>query len=231
LNTETLIYTHEGVDIVCLQNGLVDGSWSECLQFALNSIDEEIVIYMQEDYFMSGAVNSKEINNAFALLKKRNFDCLHLTDQCNNGPFIKETGIDMLWEIPRKVEYRVSMQAAIWNKNSLLKILNSWESGWEFERFGTKRSNALLDKVMCVNQSSYGDKRQILPYIFTGIIKGQWNPEVVEPFEQNGILIDYQLRGFVERLEVFSLKSKIKTLTNIMCSYFRNYVYYKIKMK
>ena len=62
LNTETKVYAHEGLNIISIQNNIYtpDNSitWSECLIKALQVIDDEIILYMQEDYILKSFVKS-----------------------------------------------------------------------------------------------------------------------------------------------------------------------------
>ena len=226
LNSEDKSYKLEGLEIISIKSGLSLSTWSECLQYAIKSIEEDYLIYMQEDYFLHSKVNNILINKYFELFKINNFDCLHLTDQCSEGPFLKKTINPNFWEIPKKTKYRASTQAAFWKKESLLKIIRPWESGWDFEKFGSKRSNKYLEKMMCVNQDLHSiNNNEIIPYIFTGIIKGKWKPDVVNLFSNNDISVDFSKRGFVE----YNLKSrfiyKIFTFLKILKSYCKNLIY------
>lgn len=198
LNSETKDYQHNELNIVCIKNGLTSKPWTQCLKSALDFIEEENIIYLQEDYFLHAAVNNSSLESYFKKFKDNNLDCLHLTDQCTTGPFDINTGIENVWKIKKGASYRLSTQAAFWKNKSLLKILRPWESGWDFEKFGSIRSNQSLQKIMCVNQDVHNIKsNQLLPYVFTGIIKGKWKSEVQDIFKNNNIAIDFKKRGFV----------------------------------
>jgi hypothetical protein len=199
------------------------GTWSECLKYAIDSIDEDYFIYMQEDYFLHSKVKNSVVNEYFNLFKTNNFDCLHLTDQCNNGPFITKTTDPNFWEIPIKTKYRVSTQAAFWKKEAYLKLLRPWESGWDFENYGSIRSNNRLQAIMCLNQDIYNIKsNQLLPYVFTGVIKGKWNIEVQSIFKKNNIVMDFEKRGFVNLQKKFRPLRKVRSLSKIIKSFVRN---------
>ncbi len=226
LNTETKSFKYENLNIISVKSNLQQGTWSECLKYAIDTIDEKYFIYMQEDYFLHTNVNNKLINKYFEFFKSNNFNCLHLTDQCNNGPFIKKTINPNFWEIPKKTNYRASTQASFWKKESFLKIIRPWESGWDFERYGSRRSNKYLEKIMCLNQDLHSiNNNEIIPYVFTGIIKGKWKPDVVDLFINNDISVDFSKRGFVE----YNLKCrfiyKIFTLLKLLKSYCKNLIY------
>jgi len=215
LNTETKEYHYSGLNIISIQNGLTGKPWSQCLKHALEFIDEEHILYMQEDYFLHSSVNNLLVKEFLDKFKTNNLDCLHLTDQCTSGPFNKNTCIENVWEIEKRANYRLSTQAAFWRKDSLIKLIRNWESAWQFEHYGKKRSNYLLNKVMCVNQNKFKkDKNEVLPYVFTGIIKGKWNKEVVELFNNSNIQIDFEKRGFYYPKQK-TLKQKILSRLNL----------------
>lgn len=223
LNSEHKSFNIEGLEIISVKNNLSLSTWSECLQYAIDKIEEDYFIYMQEDYFFHSKVNSRIINEYFELFKTSDFDCLHLTDQCNNGPFKKNTINPNFWEIPKNTKYRASTQAAFWKKKSFLKIIRPWESGWDFEKFGSKRSNKYLKKIMCVNQDLHSiNKNELLPYVFTGIIKGKWKPEIVDVFKRNNIKVNFNKRGFVNSNS--RLINKLFTFFKIFMSYCKNYI-------
>lgn len=226
LNTETKSFKYENLNIISVKSNLVNGSWSECLKYAIDSIDENYFIYMQEDYFLHSNVNNKVVNEYFNSFKTNNFDCLHLTDQCNNGPFIKKTINPNFWEIPKKTIYRASTQAAFWKKEAFLNILRPWESGWDFEKYGSIRSNHSLQKILCVNQDIHNIKsNQLLPYVFTGIIKGKWKSEVQNIFKNNNIITDFEKRGFVNPRNRNSVLQKSITFFKIIKSFIRNHLF------
>jgi len=215
LNTESKEFTFEGLEIVSVKNGLTNKPWSQCLRYALEFIEEEDIIYMQEDYFLHTLVNNRLVKSYFKKFKENDLDCLHLTDQCTNGPFSKETWIDSVWEIKKGASYRLSTQAAFWKKESLKKLIRPWENGWQFEHYGTKRSNYLLNKVMCVAQDKFmKGENEILPYVFTGIIKGKWKEDVSGLFAANEINVDLTQRGFY-KYKKKSIAQKFKANLNI----------------
>lgn len=225
LNTEEKSFACEGLDIVCIQSGLTDGSWSKCLDYGIRQIEEDSFIYMQEDYFFHSDVNHDHISELHKVFESSGCDCLHLTDQCTKGPFDRNTFDIRLWAVEKGASYRVSTQAAFWKKESLIKVIRPWETGWEFEQFGTRRSCKLLSHILCVNQDLYTkDATEILPYIFTGIIKGKWKQEVVALFKINEIQIDFSKRGFVESARKNWI-DRFKSLIGIIRKYIKNSIF------
>ena len=197
LNTETKDYSFDGLQIKVVKSGLTEGSWSECLAFAIEFMNVDQFLYLQEDYFLRDSVSQDSIFEIFSIFKSLNVDCLHLTDQCTTGPFSEFDGDDRFWLVDEGAPYRVSTQAAIWSSDSILSLLRPWETGWEFEHNATKRALRSAIQVICLRQDYYGvGKLELMPYIFTGVIKGKWNRAVETLFLEHGIDLDLRQRGF-----------------------------------
>ena len=203
LNTEYKDYSYAGLDITavkgCERNGFPRSkraTWSQCLKWALEMMDTDIVLYMQEDYFLKDEVKNDIVEEYVALMRKHSdIKCLHLTDQSVESTQPSEyTNLD---EVRVKQKYRVSCQAALWRKEELLSLVRDWESAWEFEEFGSKRSSAMGKRYLTVSHDYVKlDEFEIIPYIFTGIIQGRWYRPVVPLFEANGIEMDHSRRDF-----------------------------------
>lgn len=224
LNTENKTFSYEDLNIISIKNGLTKGTWSQCLDYALGVIQEVNILYLQEDYFFNDIVQGELLNEFYEKFVKLHIDCLHLTDQSTPGPF-KKTTDDMIWEIEKNAPYRISCQAAYWKKDVLRSYLRKHESAWHFEHYGTKRSTKKNGKFYVVNTNQFGcGKKEILAYVFTGIIKGKWNVKVQQLFSKHNIEIIFSKRGFykpdphkkpfiekVQELKVNELKSRIKS--------------------
>ena len=216
LNTEYKDYSYAGLNVIPVKGCVgkkIKGSfatWSQCLKWALDSIPEDIILYMQEDYFLKSQVQTSMIDNAVNLmLENKDIKCIHLTDQAcpTSGPSVYE-GYDQCVLLDK---YRVSCQAALWYKEELYALLREWESAGEFEQFGSKRSAVLNHTYIAVSSKIVKkDSFEILPYVFTGIIKGRWYEETIPLFEKHNIVMDWSKRGLLSEVkpETFCQKSK-----------------------
>jgi len=203
LNTEYKDYHQEGLSIlslkVCEKHGIPINkkiSWSQCLKWALENIDTEIVLYMQDDYFLKEKVKNEIIENFVHLMTiNEDIHCIYLTDQ---GPTAgNNSKFENLNVVPKKHKDRISCQAALWKKDVLLEYILTYESGWNFEWWGSKRAAILNHNFFVVNQDWVKlNHFEIIPYIFTGIIGGKWFKEVIPLFEKHEIKIDYKKRAF-----------------------------------
>ena len=95
---------------------------------------------------------------------KKRFICSDCRERLKSNPLrVLDCKNPKCQEIKKGAPYRLSTQAAFWKKDSLLKLIRNWESGWEFERYGMKRSNYLLNKIMCVDHDKFKkDAKEIL---------------------------------------------------------------------
>lgn len=202
LNTEFLEYKHEGLKINSLAVSKGDEmtrlSWSKCLINALYKIEDEIILYMQEDYFIYDLVKNQTIEHYVELmLADKSIDCIHLTDQgvIPDG----RSSYEGLLKVKQVQRYRISCQAALWRKDTLRSYLRKWENAWQFEQYGSKRSSILKHQFYVIDPSSkLVDNLNIIPYIFTGIIQGKWHNNISEIFSKNNIDINYKLRGYIK---------------------------------
>lgn len=170
-------------------------SWSKLTRWALEAIPSDIILFMQEDFFLKAPVKSDIIDEYFALMIAHpEIKCLHLTDQCGKGSHPSE--FKNLDEMDLRRPYRISCQSALWRKQELLTLLRDRESAWEWEMFGSTRSSALGHLYLQVSRDYVRlGEFEILPYVFTGIIKGKWFKEVPDLFRENGIEMDLSTRG------------------------------------
>jgi len=230
LNTEYKEYTYPGLNIVSVKSceGLNDAhliTWSECLKRGLSAIDNELVLYLQEDYFLKSKVNDNAIFNFAKLMRSENIDCVHLTDQNTQGPFTASSPYEGLWTINQESEYRISCQAAIWKREVLSSYIRTYESAWNFEDFGTTRSSVLNHKFYMVDRTQVKlNVSEIIPYVFTGIIKGKWLDEVVPLFKKHQIIIDFSKRGITNNKEPKTLRTRIENRIKRLPNYFRNQI-------
>ena len=202
LNTETKSFNFQGLKIISIQSNKLNPNnkitWSECLIRALKVIETDVILYLQDDYFFKDFVkNDLIIKYSDLMVKHKDIDCIHLTDQAVLAEN-KMSHHPCLYPVKLKQDYRISCQAALWRKEILLKYLRSHENAWQFEKFGSKRALIFKDNFFVVDPKQVKlNQFEVIPYIFTGIIKGRWKEEVVPLFDENKITIDYEKRGFL----------------------------------
>jgi len=217
LNTETKSYSYPNLPIrtSCVGNSIQARqlTWSEALIACLDLIETDLVLYLQEDYFLNGHADLPFINQCAELMVEQGISTVQLTVFGSQGPF-HPTAYPELWEIDQHAPYRIAMQAALWQKDHLRAYLRPHENGWQCELFGSVRARRRRDLFYCLNREVFSEHgRHVFPYVKTGIIKSQWYaPAVVELFQLHHIEIDFSRRGFyqakprsIERLRTLAL--------------------------
>ncbi|NBB31616.1 hypothetical protein GVN22_25050 [Cellulophaga sp. BC115SP] len=203
LNTEKKEFAFDNLDITSLKVASSrpelnnsHAKWGQCLRWALENIESDVVLYLQEDYFLKDYVKNDIIEKYVDLITSNNeIDCIHLTDQ--GSPGLYSSPFENLQLVPKYHQDRISCQAALWRRDVLLQYIRDFESGWNFEWWGSKRAGILNHGIYSVDRNwvKLGNY-EIIPYLFTGVVGGKWLLEVVPLFEKHQIIIDYEMRGF-----------------------------------
>jgi hypothetical protein len=218
LNTEFKNYVHPGLNIKStkVHEGVTNSklTWSECLIKALQKVETPFVLYLQEDYFIECKVNEKKINEFSELMfNNPKIKYIGLTHFGNKGPFKEWENKDLVI-VSQNANYRISTQAAIWDKKTLLSYLKVDENGWMFEIFGSKRAKKNEELFLTTNRNIYNKENPIIQYEHTGIIKGKWHHKMPELFLNHLIDIDFDIRGIYKPKYWFI--RKIETLKKLL---------------
>lgn len=118
--------------------------WSNGLVDTLKYYDDEHFVIMLEDYWLCRGVNHQAVGTLHELCQLYpQILRLDLTDDrqyCGDMrefDYIRYYGYnDILWT-PSDSAYQISLQAAIWNRKTLLGVTVPNESSWQFETAGT----------------------------------------------------------------------------------------------
>ena len=201
LNTEQQEFSWPRVDVRATQVARVlsqrDPSWSECLEAALEACPTDLILYMQEDYFLRAPVRSDLLDEFATRMTTEHIDCIRLLECDNAGPWLERD--DDIWPVDKSALYRMSLQAGLWRKTALQSLLRRHENPWQLEVWGSRRVNRKGLKIYSVNRHRFmGAGTEIIPYVPTGVVKGRWDRDVVESlFSKEAIKIDFSERGFV----------------------------------
>lgn len=203
LNTEYKDYSYQGLNIKCTKicqvhgcNPKVRQTWSQCLLWALEMIDTDIVLFMQEDFFLYAPVDNSAVLKYVQMMNDNDkIHCLHLTPYLDGDK--DGTGIPNIDFVDRKYAYRVDCQSALWRNSVMREYVDIRESAWEFEKLGSMRARFMHHNFYKIKKQ-FLESHLILPYYCTGIIKSRWSKRVCQIFSENGITVDYSIRGFYE---------------------------------
>jgi len=192
--------------------------WGECMIRSLRRVDSPVVLLILEDFFLCDSVDVGQIESLVDVMIRTKCTHIGLTQYAKTGPFYA-TDDPMLWKVDRKADYRINIQAGLWDTAGLRRNLRSRESAWDMEIWGSIRAQKSDDLIMCVNKDWLGSGKisPIVPYVSSGIRHGRWERHVVvDLFRSHGIDMDFTKRGFTDELPVDTLSMEKRwTLSHI----------------
>lgn len=173
LGTESKHFSFTGLDIRCpLSGGEIYRQWSERLLQLLKKIDDEYILFMLDDFWLTEKVDVAKFNRVFSYMrdnKNIGFICLlHEEKFFLKGEIrdkITASEYEDLNEWKKGLPFRITTQAGLWRKKYLIKLLRSHESAWYFETRATWRSKFYHERVFDV-------KRDIITYPIGGFLGG-----------------------------------------------------------
>ncbi len=176
-----------------------DRGWSSNLLVALEQIAHPYVLYLQEDYFLTGPVNRTQLAQDFAEVMDSGADSL-----CFRARSAPDAGFQALNDrfgiVPLTSDGRTRCQVTLWKRSAFQSILRPGETAWNFEARGSARTQAM--RIL-----SYGSRDDTpIPYLMSAISRGFWMPEAVALCRAHNVQIDpffrpvYSSRSWQRRL-------------------------------
>ena len=221
LNTEFKELSYPDLNIISVKacegksfNGKY-ATWSQCLKWALEKIDTDIILYMQEDYFLNGKVDNNMIEHYVRYMyEKPDVPCIHLSDAGIPSCEDADSTEHLCYSDSTFFSY-VSCQTAIWKKSVLLKLLREHETAWNFEWWGSKRARYMKLHFLTINRDWLLNDHLVIPYIVTGVIGGKWYKPVEKLFCEHSIKMDFSYRGFYDTNHKKTIKERLKLKQSI----------------
>ena len=160
-----------------------DRGWSSNLHSFLERIAHPYVFYFQEDYFLTGPVDSEQLARDFAEVMEADADslCFRARSKLDAGfqPLNERYGI-----VPLDSVGRTRCQVTLWKRSALQSILREGETAWNFEARGSARTQEM--QIL-----SYRRRENTpIPYLMSAISRGLWMPEAIALCRQHGVAID-----------------------------------------
>ena len=161
--------------------------WSGRLSRGLSQVPTQSILLILEDFFFRTKVDQSRVAEAVRNFETLNAKCLRLIPRPAPTDTSNPSGFAKLGTITVGTPYRVSTQAAIWNKAVLQELLQSGESIWSFELDGSERS-AKFDTGF------FGTTDHVLTYRHHVVEKGRWFPWSAREFAKQNIGCDFSRR-------------------------------------
>jgi hypothetical protein len=201
LITEQKDYGFEGLNLTAAKIGrMPDGNrwpFSDAVIEALKKIETKYILWTLDDLFLTGPVESRKIEDLVRRMSEKDYTHIHLTPNARTKRAYLPSSEPDLWTLSSNYRYRLSLLNGLWNRKRFLTYLRPGENPWQVEIFGSRRACKRPDSFFCVKSDSPLDSSTWpIPYLVTGVTKGQWEHKVEPLFEQHGINVDYSRRGF-----------------------------------
>jgi hypothetical protein len=180
-------------------------SWSGALINALNFLKDDYILLFLEDLFLTDYVNTKAVLEIIDWSIETNVNYLRL----NPSPKPDIYYNNLVGIIKKGAIYRASTMFSLWKKEVLLDLLRPEENAWEFEIYGSERSDK-YDGFYCTWNIYF-------KYV-NGVIKGKWNRRAVKKLKGLGIEVDLTRRkvmGFPEQVK-YELNEKMSKIFKII---------------
>jgi hypothetical protein len=168
-------------------------NWANCVREYLAILDTPYVLLMLEDFFLRKPVETMQVVSCFEAMVKLQGMMLRLVPR--PSPDLPVAGLPLIGQIKPGAPYRVSMQATIWHRQTLLDLMREGETIWQFEAQGSRRSDAMGGGFYCV-------WRPVLPYKHHVVERGKWFRHEARRFERMGIGCDFSRRPIMTRCEM-----------------------------
>lgn len=173
-------------------------SWSHRVRMALNNIKEDNLLVLLEDYFFYENINDEKIQTFFRVFQEKNYDYLRLMPI---PPEYKKKK-NNIYPLDPSFIYGVNLQAAIWKKDYLLKLLYDDDfSAWEFEA-RQKMDSKFRIQGNCMTLNYIG-----LNYL-NGVVQGKWYPRTIRELSKRGIVIPINNRPIIKKRSLIVMDMK-----------------------
>lgn len=178
--------------------------WGTNTRKALEKLDVDYLIYLQEDYFLTSNVDTENIFKYLEYCKTNQIDYLRLGYPFRDNNRI---GSSDYCNDPLTCKYALSLQPSIWNKKKLLELCIDGFTGWDYERKIAKYINKMnLSVTSQVLFSSVAKERGFPMLQGTAIRKGKWTRRAKDYLQTYSFYEELRGREVEGRLLTFLIK-------------------------
>lgn len=182
LGANTLEYPDQRVRTLRSSHGT---TWTDRVREQLESLQSTYVLLWLEDFLLRAPVPTARVVEALAFAQERDATVVRLVPRPPAD--IPDGAAPSFGAIRPGAPYRVSTQAAIWNRRRLLELMRTGESIWAFELEGSRRSDSDTDRY-------FGVFATLLPYGHHVVERGKWFPHAVRWARRERVTLDLSRR-------------------------------------
>ena len=200
LNTETKTFN----DLRVNELHFNEKSWSSRLINCLKSLEEQYVVLLLDDFFITRRVDTDEFFKVIRFMDSSDIDAVyfkHITGQMSDKLFLNR-----YIEMNPDVKYYMTFQACVWKRESLIRILVPDVSPWDIEEKNLINRDVHF-RVLCDSLGSFSDcSKDVFPYFWAketgyGIYKSKWLWNNKKLFRDNGMVFKRRKLGYLSRFE------------------------------
>ncbi len=194
-----LLPDYEGVTVFSAGK---DAEWSKKVQVALDNVKEKYVILLLEDFFITREVNNDNLKGLLKVIQNNGVKYCKLLNQSKiRGK--RFNGDKQIRIIGEKVQYGVSLQPAIWDREFLKELVGEENyNAWIFEYNQVKNKSHAKEGVICL-----ADKRNLLE-ITHAIVQSKYLPPAVKTFKKQKYVLNTEARAVLSKKEYFKYRAK-----------------------
>ena len=164
--------------------------WTKRIRETLADIDDEQVLIIMDDFFIRQPVDTKRIEYLSKELKG------NIATFCFEKSYdINDVDTDIVGMKKRQhgSDYEVCINCGLWQRDKLIDVLERDSDPWDVE---LNQDNRCYDYY--INSGEYIIDWGYVTWIPTGLFKGKWCRNTIPFFEQEGITMDYDKRGYYD---------------------------------
>lgn len=182
--------------VKCIMTG-EDINWSRNLENALIQIPEQNIILLLDDFFITGPIRTQVFEDIVEQYVSKKAAYVELMPLSKLGNQIrKKNKSSLLSSIPKGMPYRVNLQASIWNRSTLSRLLKNSTSIWNFEMVNSKLSCYSDEDYCCLT------KNDDIPIKYiNACVRGKLTKEAIDLLKNENIdmnIKDYKIRRWYE---------------------------------
>ena len=190
LNTEKLDFKYEGFNIVCTKLGRQQ-RFVDTFKAGIDCVPGDHFLLLMIDYFIEQRVNVPRLQNYYDIFLKESPDTFTLNPNvaARNKVLSEYDGVMETLTSGPSWKYMFGFQTAFWRKDSIKKILRTWESPWHSEYFGSFRAAKLKMRFLVLADKDH----KPIAYDDAGVLHGggKWYRPALAKIDLAGIPLDF----------------------------------------
>jgi len=181
-----------------------DQGWGSTVKRGLRKVSADIIVWMMEDFWITGPVQTKALLEFAEIMEKNNIDHIRLLPpaypdrgvvperECKHPSSLDKR----LWVFQDDAEFRASATIGLWKKDVFADYLREEMNPWKFEQEAGVRSRGNDRYLCCIDPYVYPMSWYCNPYPkCRGAImsRGHWDRSAYEYAEVEGLKIDFSV--------------------------------------